>query len=101
MVGKEPSKSRSKSTSTNGNEIGNIPDIGFIHPLQKNAFFRLLFYVFKIDSDGRWKKGAMNLSQETLARATEGDQAAFTEIVRQHQAMVFSLAYHFLHDWSR
>ena len=42
----------------------------------------------------------MNLSQETLARATEGDQAAFTEIVRQHQAMVFSLAYHFLHDWS-
>src|SRR2546430_13690775 len=42
----------------------------------------------------------MNLSQETLARATEGDQAAFAEIVRQHQAMVFSLAYHFLHDWS-
>ena len=40
----------------------------------------------------------MNLSQETLARATEGDQAAFAEIVRQHQAMVFSLAYHFLHD---
>jgi RNA polymerase sigma-70 factor (ECF subfamily) len=40
----------------------------------------------------------MHLSEETLAKAAGGDQIAFTELVRQHQAMVFSLAYHFLHD---
>jgi RNA polymerase sigma-70 factor, ECF subfamily len=38
------------------------------------------------------------LSEETLAKAAKGDQIAFTELVRRHQAMVFSLAYHFLHD---
>jgi len=38
--------------------------------------------------------------EEILARSIKGDQSAFAEIVRQHQAMVFSLAYHFLHDRS-
>ena len=33
-----------------------------------------------------------------LARAKSGDQAAFAELVREHQAMVFSLARYFLHD---
>jgi RNA polymerase sigma-70 factor (ECF subfamily) len=33
-----------------------------------------------------------------LARAKEGDQAAFAELVREHQGMVFSLARYFLHD---
>jgi len=42
----------------------------------------------------------MHLTEETLARAAEGDQAAFAEIVHEHQAMVFSLAYHFLNDVS-
>src|SRR5579863_5125609 len=37
-------------------------------------------------------------SMETLARAAAGDSAAFEELVREHQAMVFGLAYHFLHD---
>jgi RNA polymerase sigma-70 factor (ECF subfamily) len=37
---------------------------------------------------------------ETLARCARGDQAAFAEIVREHQGMVFSLAYHFLRDRS-
>jgi RNA polymerase sigma-70 factor (ECF subfamily) len=46
------------------------------------------------------KKATMHLTEETLARAARGDQAAFTEIVHQHQAMVFSLAYHFLNDVS-
>src|SRR5262245_15518166 len=33
-----------------------------------------------------------------LVRAKNGDQAAFAELVREHQAMVFSLARYFLHD---
>ena len=33
---------------------------------------------------------------ETLARAQDGDSAAFATLVRQHQAMVFSLALHAL-----
>jgi RNA polymerase sigma-70 factor (ECF subfamily) len=36
--------------------------------------------------------------EDTLARSALGDQAAFAEIVRQHQGMVFSLALHFLRD---
>jgi RNA polymerase sigma-70 factor, ECF subfamily len=36
--------------------------------------------------------------QDSLERPAQGDQSAFAEIVREHQAMVFSLAYHFLHD---
>jgi len=36
--------------------------------------------------------------EETLALAAAGDAVAFAAIVREHQAMVFSLAYHFLHD---
>jgi RNA polymerase sigma-70 factor (ECF subfamily) len=35
-----------------------------------------------------------------LARAAEGDQLAFAEIVSRNQAMVFSLACHFLRDRS-
>jgi RNA polymerase sigma-70 factor (ECF subfamily) len=33
-----------------------------------------------------------------LARSVQGDAAAFADIVQEHQAMVFSIAYHFLHD---
>src|SRR5215510_11688643 len=36
--------------------------------------------------------------EQALARSAAGDQSAFAEIVRQHQGMVFSLAYHFLRD---
>ena len=36
-------------------------------------------------------------TEDTLARAQAGDQAAFTQLVRQHQAMVFGLAVNFLH----
>jgi RNA polymerase sigma-70 factor, ECF subfamily len=49
---------------------------------------------------GGLKKATMHLTEETLARAARGDQEAFAEIVHQHQAMVFSLAYHFLNDVS-
>ena len=35
-----------------------------------------------------------------LARSARGDAAAFADIVREHQSMVFSIAYHFLHDRS-
>lgn len=37
---------------------------------------------------------------DTLARAQAGDSAAFADIVRQHEAMVFSLARHFARDRS-
>ena len=35
-----------------------------------------------------------------LAQAVRGDQSAFAEIVTQHQAMVFSIAWHYLQDRS-
>src|SRR5947207_5252493 len=35
---------------------------------------------------------------ETVEWSVVGDQVAFEQIVRQHQGMVFSLAYHFLRD---
>jgi RNA polymerase sigma-70 factor (ECF subfamily) len=35
-----------------------------------------------------------------LARSARGDALAFGEMVREHQAMVFSMAYYFLHDRS-
>ncbi|MEJ2008896.1 MAG: sigma-70 family RNA polymerase sigma factor [Acidobacteriota bacterium] len=36
--------------------------------------------------------------EESLARCTRGDRAAFAEIVRAHQSMVYSLALHFLRN---
>ncbi|HEV2350351.1 MAG TPA: RNA polymerase sigma factor [Terriglobia bacterium] len=36
--------------------------------------------------------------ENALAQAVRGDAGAFESIVREHQGMVFSLAYHFLHD---
>jgi len=35
-----------------------------------------------------------------LQRASGGDSQAFAEIVREHQAMVFSIGWHFLGDWA-
>ncbi len=37
-------------------------------------------------------------TEHALAQAARGDAAAFASLVREHQGMVFSLAYHFLHD---
>jgi len=37
-------------------------------------------------------------AKEALARSVHGDPAAFAGIVRRHQGMVFSMAYHFLRD---
>lgn len=36
--------------------------------------------------------------EEALAKSAKGDASAFADIVREHQGLVFSLAYHFLHD---
>lgn len=36
--------------------------------------------------------------EDALARSARGDDSAFEEIVQRHQAMVFSLAHHFLGD---
>jgi len=38
--------------------------------------------------------------EKALARSTTGDHAAFGDIVREYQSMVFSMAYYFLHDRS-
>jgi RNA polymerase sigma-70 factor (ECF subfamily) len=39
--------------------------------------------------------------EEALAGAARGNRSAFEAIVCEHQAMVFGMAYHFLHDGSR
>ena len=36
--------------------------------------------------------------EEALAKSARGDASAFGDIVHEHQGLVFSLAYHFLHD---
>lgn len=36
--------------------------------------------------------------EDALARAAAGEHAAFGDIVREYQAMIFSMAYHFFHD---
>ncbi len=38
---------------------------------------------------------------DLLAQACAGSESAFAAIVREHQAMVFGLAYHFLQSWSQ
>jgi RNA polymerase sigma-70 factor, ECF subfamily len=40
----------------------------------------------------------MQNPEMTLERASQGDQSAFADIVREHQAMVYGLAVHFLRD---
>ncbi len=40
----------------------------------------------------------MQRADDVLARAKDGDQAAFADLVRERQAMVFSLAHYFLRD---
>ncbi|MBI3653916.1 MAG: sigma-70 family RNA polymerase sigma factor [Acidobacteria bacterium] len=39
-------------------------------------------------------------AEEQIARSAAGDQVAFATLVREHQGMVFSLAYHLLRDRS-
>jgi RNA polymerase sigma-70 factor (ECF subfamily) len=41
---------------------------------------------------------AVDISQGTIEQAARGDSGAFAEIVRAHQAMVYSVAWHFLRD---
>jgi RNA polymerase sigma-70 factor (ECF subfamily) len=43
-------------------------------------------------------KAALEREQQVLVRSVEGDESAFEEIVRGHQGMVFSMAYHFLRN---
>jgi RNA polymerase sigma-70 factor (ECF subfamily) len=40
----------------------------------------------------------MERADDTLSRAKNGDQMAFADLVREHQAMVFSLAHYFSRD---
>jgi RNA polymerase sigma-70 factor, ECF subfamily len=41
---------------------------------------------------------AAAVASDTLTRARQGEQAAFAALVREHQAMVFSIARNFLRD---
>lgn len=43
---------------------------------------------------------ALDTHSDALARAAQGDDEAFAELVRRHQRVVFSLAWHFFHDRS-
>ncbi len=38
---------------------------------------------------------------DLVAQARAGSEGAFAALVREHQAMVFGLAYHFLQSWSQ
>ena len=40
----------------------------------------------------------MQRADDTLSRAKDGDQTAFADLVREHQAMVFSIAHYFSRD---
>ena len=44
--------------------------------------------------------GASSVGGETLTQARQGNQTAFATLVREHQAMVFSVARNFLRDRS-
>src|SRR5215510_3134832 len=44
------------------------------------------------------KEVGMERADDTLSRAKSGDQTAFADLVRDHQAMVFSLAHYFSRD---
>jgi len=44
------------------------------------------------------KEVGMERADDTLSRAKTGDQTAFADLVRAHQAMVFSLAHYFSRD---
>jgi RNA polymerase sigma-70 factor, ECF subfamily len=46
--------------------------------------------------EGR-EEGRLELA---LTRSVQGDSVAFAELVREHQGMVFSIAYHYLQDRS-
>jgi len=44
------------------------------------------------------KVAALEGAEDALDRSLQGDPAAFGDLVREHQSMVFSLALHFLRD---
>src|SRR4029453_2135446 len=44
------------------------------------------------------KEVGMQRADDTLSRAKDGDHTAFADLVREHQAMVFSLAHYFSRD---
>lgn len=50
--------------------------------------------------DSRGNTATAERMEKALARSAVGDHAAFGDIVREYQAMVFSMAYYFLHDRS-
>ena len=43
---------------------------------------------------------ALEQREDALARLARGEATAFADIIQEHQSMVFSIAYHFLHDRS-
>ena len=46
----------------------------------------------------RLSEAAAQRPEDVLARSAGGDPSAFESIVREHQGMVFSMAYHFLRN---
>ncbi len=49
-------------------------------------------------NNGQRNENQGNRVEQALTKAAQGDSLAFAELVQEHQKMVFSIAYHFLHD---
>jgi hypothetical protein len=77
----------------------NRPLSGFIGALdaKQTSEFRFM-RIWLMEAICGLKKETTQPMDEALQRAAQGDSAAFAELVHGHRTMVFSLAYHFLHD---
>jgi len=47
---------------------------------------------------GRLDRASEDRVERVLARSASADRSAFAELVQEYKAMVYSLAYHSLHD---
>jgi RNA polymerase sigma-70 factor, ECF subfamily len=62
------------------------------------APIRAAIYVIEKEREAHLAEVPENGLEDALARSARGDTSAFGEVVRGHQAMVYSLALHFLRD---
>jgi RNA polymerase sigma-70 factor (ECF subfamily) len=54
--------------------------------------------MYRFNEESMAQKEALALEINVLARAVQGDEEAFADLLRRHQRMVFSVAWHFFHD---
>jgi RNA polymerase sigma-70 factor (ECF subfamily) len=70
----------------------------FLNSVHSQAYRRAYYRMVGWEGTTTLEQATEARIEQALARSAAGDQLAFAEIVRQHQGMVFSLAYHFLRD---